>query len=410
MSLSYLPIYPKFHWSPFRRSCASTITMHAYKRYHRRHALVWIIVTYIILLLDRSPCFVGGDATIAVESHESDSVSDSITPTITDTSNDDNDDNNSINSEDHHADDGDNPKESTHHEHLTGKAFDAGAVAEDTTSTEVTTDAPRESDALRDAVSVKPVQIVLKAENEGEEATEPPIEVADYLETLSRAELQQICTERGFEIREGEDMLVAARRCLSLESEINALIAKNPELAAELEAEIDRMRVEKERLEVERSQLLEQITELRAQLEAEGLDTSGAGDLYKHLTTTYESSTSQVGNAGNMTFQEVFIESLVQLYERVSDDVRIVTKLLTPIGTSIYGVVEMAGRYLDPLVGDTIRSWGTKIVPFWKAHIQPLTSKAWSEIIKIPAVSKFYNQVVATVRRSRTRKQVAQRY
>lgn len=118
------------------------------------------------------------------------------------------------------------------------------------------------------------------------EVTDLPIELAeieiedihveDYLESLSLSELDEICQHRGFAVEGStrEDYINAARRCLSLENEMNAILAANPELAAELEKEIERMKAEKERLEAERHDLLELISDLQEQLAESGVNDS----------------------------------------------------------------------------------------------------------------------------------------
>lgn len=54
-------------------------------------------------------------------------------------------------------------------------------------------------------------------------------------------------------------------------------------------------------------------------------------------------------NPANMTFEEVFKESMAQLYDRVSQDVRfvgkIVSPLLSPILRSMLGAIKLAWRY-----------------------------------------------------------------
>lgn len=70
------------------------------------------------------------------------------------------------------------------------------------------------------------------------ENSEGTIVVEDYLESLSIEDLKQICMDRGMEIRPDTattkaDYVEGARRCLSLEDEMNAILAANPELVSE---------------------------------------------------------------------------------------------------------------------------------------------------------------------------------
>ncbi|GAX20966.1 hypothetical protein FisN_1Lh370 [Fistulifera solaris] len=172
------------------------------------------------------------------------------------------------------------------------------------------------------------------------ESKSEEIQVEDYLESLSLSELDEICQHRGFAVEGStrEDYVNAARRCLSLENEMNAILAANPELAAELEKEIERMKAEKERLEVERQDLLEQISDLQQQLTEAGMNDAAL-----------EALLIQHKNPANMTFEEVFKESISQLYDRVTQDVRFVSKLvspiLSPIVRSILGALKFGWRY-----------------------------------------------------------------
>ncbi len=172
------------------------------------------------------------------------------------------------------------------------------------------------------------------------ESKNEEIQVEDYLESLSLSELDEICQHRGFTVEGStrEDYVNAARRCLSLENEMNAILAANPELAAELEKEIERMKSEKERLEAERQYLLEQISDLQQQLTEAGMNDSAL-----------EALLIQHKDPANMTFEEVFKESISQLYDRVAQDVRFVSKLvspvLSPIVRSIFGALKFGWRY-----------------------------------------------------------------
>jgi len=87
------------------------------------------------------------------------------------------------------------------------------------------------------------------------------------LEAMTEVELENICVQRGFQLVNDEsdeltkqDYVEAARRCLTIEQEMNELLEQYPELADELEEEIKRMENENsekqahvEELEIDRS-------------------------------------------------------------------------------------------------------------------------------------------------------------
>ena len=60
---------------------------------------------------------------------------------------------------------------------------------------------------------------------------------------------------------------------------MNAILAANPDLAAELDAEIARMKASKERLERERDEILAQKNLLEEQLRNAGIDIGGLDDM-----------------------------------------------------------------------------------------------------------------------------------
>jgi len=150
------------------------------------------------------------------------------------------------------------------------------------------------------------------------------IKVKSRLESLSVSELQAICQERGFAL-EGEnlqhaDYVEAAQRCLSLEDEMNAIIAENPDLAAELETEIERMAREKERLEMERDVMLAEMEALEAQLKAAGMSLPDSAGV---------SSPKVPGTGSDLSYDptsniDVFRHSFKLLWSRVGADMRMV--------------------------------------------------------------------------------------
>jgi hypothetical protein len=192
--------------------------------------------------------------------------------------------------------------------------------------------------------------------------------VQDYLETLSNEELEKICLDRGFslaargdpdkdevgqhpELRR-EDYLAAARRCLTLEDEMNAIIAAHPELAAELDAEIERMKRHKMELERERDEILAQKAMLEEQLEKAGVD---VGSCFNRTSTAVPSGASKGGrdlaalNPEDMTVDEVLRHSFTLLYQRVMQDVRMVKKALDPLVLKPLGRgCQTAWKYAKP--------------------------------------------------------------
>ena len=180
-------------------------------------------------------------------------------------------------------------------------------------------------------------------------ADDTEIVVDDYLASLSNHELERICHDRGFEMApraDGspllrEDYLRAAQHCLSLEDEISAVLAENPELAAELEVEVERMKQEKERLVRERDGMLAEMQVLQEQLEQAGMDLKN----YDHL----KDDAAARPDPASMTAEQVLKESLVQLYERVRRDLGFVTSILRRVLRPVLGALKLVWRYTKPI-------------------------------------------------------------
>lgn len=178
------------------------------------------------------------------------------------------------------------------------------------------------------------------------------IEVDDYLNSLSTEALQKICLDRGFGLEnEGKDFdrddyLEAARRCVNLENEMNAILAENPELAAELEAEIERMKRAKDQLEIEREQILAEKTLLEQQLKEAGVDMEAA----KTEATTFGQKTAGLSTSSvdPQSFEEVFKESIILLYDRVKQDLIFIRKLLRLILEPLQDGIKLVWRYTRP--------------------------------------------------------------
>lgn len=184
-----------------------------------------------------------------------------------------------------------------------------------------------------------------------DESSDVPVAVDDYLETLSDDELHKICHDRGFEIAPDhepesisrQDLIEGARRCLSLEDEMNAILAEHPELAAELDKEIERMRAQKEQLEKEREEMLVQKELLEKQLRDAGVDIGSSN-------STSIASRPAVPD----TVEGVLKESFIQLHERVMQDVQVARKLLAPVIKQVDRVWHFVWRYSKPILGDVL--------------------------------------------------------
>jgi len=191
--------------------------------------------------------------------------------------------------------------------------------------------------------------------------------VQDYLEALSNEELEKICLDRGFSIArdvdhsmERQDYLTAARRCLSLEDEMNAIIAAHPELAAELDAEIERMRQHKLQLEKERDEILAQKALLEEQLAQAGMTLNSS----VNRTST---SVAQL-DPENMSVEEVLRHSFTLLYQRVMQDVKMVRKVLDPL---VFQPVGRGSRLLWKYSKPTILSLWIQARTKVQAYIAP---------------------------------------
>ena len=189
-----------------------------------------------------------------------------------------------------------------------------------------------------------------------------PVVVNDYeyLNRLSDTELRQICTDRGFDIVSSngteeavfvarQDLLESARRCLTLESEMAAVLAEHPELAAELDKEIERMRKQKELLEKEREEMLVQKALLERQLQDAGIDIGPST-----TATRPESTVAKKPQSTGVpdTLEGVLKESFRELYERVMQDVRLVQKLLSPVTRQLDRIWQVVWKYAKPVLGE----------------------------------------------------------
>jgi hypothetical protein len=219
---------------------------------------------------------------------------------------------------------------------------------------------------------------------EVESPTSPDVvvEIEDYLDAMSNEQLIGMCSERGFGIVNDEselqhkDYVEAARRCLNMEDEMNAILAENPDLAAELETEILRMKDAKERLEEERDQILAETAILKEQLKNAGVDIPAS----ESTTNTTLSQQPQ-----QLSLEEVLRESLTELVERVTSDARVVGAFLQPVVQPVMGALKMVAKHTGAL--PYLEAWKDKASP----HL-----KAWKEKagvgfaqFKVIAVAKY---------------------
>jgi hypothetical protein len=187
-----------------------------------------------------------------------------------------------------------------------------------------------------------------------EEEEQEEITVDDYLATLSVEELQAICGDRGFAIEEDqasvdgltyEDYLEAARRCLTLEEEMNAVLTEHPALAAEIEQEIERLQDTKARLEEERTSMLAEKALLEEQLQQAGVD-------FENLKQQVRdpSSLRAPTDPADMSATQLLRESLHQLYDRVAQDATYVVRVTEPVWRTAGQGMEVVWRYMKPTV------------------------------------------------------------
>ena len=220
-----------------------------------------------------------------------------------------------------------------------------------------------------------------------EDSVPDEIAVDDYLVTLSTEELQKICWERGFALEEPDDdslthddYVEAARRCLSLEEEMNAVLNEHPELAAEIETEIQRLKGQKERLEAERDAMLQEKELLEAQLAQAGVDLDNFRNSSNAATTRKDPA--------DMNFPELLVESFRQLYERVKKDVEFVVRVTQPVWTRVGQAARVGWRHCKPAV-----------LQLWR-YSKPLVMQAYDQVRKrvgqvLPAAGASPKEVAA---------------
>jgi hypothetical protein len=220
------------------------------------------------------------------------------------------------------------------------------------------------------------------------------IHVESNLKSMSNEELIAICTERGYEISveddddsnndsnasvlTHDDYVNAAMQCLSLDKVVNQMIADDPDIAADMDYEVERIRHEKEKLQQEQESILQEISSLEEELRASGIDptsiavggnttgTTSTGNSSTITTTTTTSPSTKVTssvesasftkiNMTDMTVDEVLRESFVQLFDRVGKDIQFVARivqhmLVQPTVTSL----SLIWRYTSPTLNEAV--------------------------------------------------------
>lgn len=192
----------------------------------------------------------------------------------------------------------------------------------------------------------------IKEEEQLVETTNGDHNIVEGLEGLSNDELEAVCLDRGFEIRKGdgtpltrEDLIEAATRCLKLDEEMNTVLEENPELALELDAEIERMKDEKERLEAEKAAMLEEKSRVEEQLREAGINFD-PGETKSSKGTSLSATTTDAPE----TLEEVLRTSFTMLFERVGNDIMLVGKVLGYVARPAGGTVALAWRYVGPTI------------------------------------------------------------
>lgn len=157
-----------------------------------------------------------------------------------------------------------------------------------------------------------PVTTEAKADTESDDGQE--IDLA----SLTNEELEEICTSRGFEVVKEkdeetgefkkyshEDYINAAKQCLDMEAEMEAILNENPELIKEIEAEAERMRQENERLE---NEIKNMINDNIDEDQADGEQVDKADESVESETETAEENSTDgetpIEDNGNVVIEE----------------------------------------------------------------------------------------------------------
>lgn len=181
------------------------------------------------------------------------------------------------------------------------------------------------------------------------------VQIKSNLDTMTDDELVAICQEHGVDIPvvgklgsnpTHEDLVNAAKKCLSLEDEVNAILAEDPDLSADLESEIERMKVEKERLEKEREAILAEKAELEEKLRRSGITIpADVGVATKPVLSDANATDAVV-----QSVDQVLRESFVLLFDRVGKDMRLVGQTLRVVLKPLGSGIEFIWKYTAPTI------------------------------------------------------------
>jgi hypothetical protein len=301
-----------------------------------------------------------------------------------------------------------------------------------------------DDDDSKDDITVDPVEIPVKSsatsnsgnatstENSNNTTSSSSIHVQSNLQSMSDEELIAICTERGYEITienpdnnssrgtvgvtlTHDDYVNAATQCLSLDKVVNQMIADDPDIAADMEHEVERIRHEKEKLQKEQDTILQEISSLEEELRQSGVDPTTIVDAAPSVIASVASRNQTKKNLTDLTVDEVLYESFVQLFDRVGNDIQFVARIVQhiivqPAVTSL----SLIWRYASPTLLDTvvrpITSYGVQhIVPPMKQiflQIQPYLAPSREMIIQqynilmdgiiLPTIQRYNSTVIQT--------------
>ena len=240
-----------------------------------------------------------------------------------------------------------------------------------------------------DTIAVDPVDSMQSTDTIDTGSTN--IHVQSNLQSLSDEELIAICTERGYEITvendtagnsngtaaaaaekfqlTHDDYVNAATQCLSMDKVVNQMIADDPDSAADMEQEVERIRLEKEKLQQEQDTILHEISTLEEELRQSGVDPKSivATPPNAVLATT---TTSQNKNLTDLTVDEVLRESFVQLFDRVGNDLQFVARMVQ------YAIVQPAWTSITFL-------WKSVSPTVMEAVVRPVTSHGVRHVIPL---------------------------
>jgi hypothetical protein len=243
-------------------------------------------------------------------------------------------------------------------EELSKKKPSVSASASSTTADEappVTVDDTKKTDDDKASFAAAAADFDDAAASTTTTSTSTPIR--PELVGLTNDQLAAVCLDRGFEIRRGDgvaltrdDLLQAASRCVQLEQELNDVLDDlPPELAVELESEIERMKNEKERLEIEQARMLQEKDSLERQLREAGLDVPETS------TTSWNAITSSTRGGAVAdtpeTLEDVLRTSFTMLFDRVGRDMNLIGKVVTYVAIKPgIAALTVLWRYLGPTV------------------------------------------------------------